>query len=128
MSTSTKPINQLHAENIDWQSRLEFYTDEVKIMTERIAEVARKNTAKDIQAHVEHFQNQMILQKELIDQLNHDIRDHEEYILKNIEKNPTAVDHRQLNDHPMLRDRMSSFETIFNALRKELDLFLAQVM
>jgi hypothetical protein len=128
MTTTTKPINELHAENVEWQSRLDFYADEIKMMEGRIAEIASKNTAKEVQAHVEHFQNHIVINKNHIDELRHDIRDHESFIVNRVKENPVAVDHRQLNDHPVLRSRMASFENIFNALRKELDLFAAQLM
>lgn len=128
MNPTTKPLTELHTENADWLKRLDFYTDETRIMRERIEEIASKNTGADIRGQVEHFQNQFIIQKNHIDELRHDINDHENFIVSQVKENPVAVDHRRLQDHPVLRDRMNDFEKIFNELRTELNLFLAKAM
>lgn len=125
---TTKPITQLHVEHNAWLMKLDFYTDEVIIMTHRLEEIVSKNTAKDILAQVEHFQNQFILQKENIDEIRHAIKDHENYLENRINENPTASDRRSVNDHPAMRDRVNSFEKIFNDLRHEFLVFLAKVM
>lgn len=125
---TTKTISELHTENTDWLKRLAFYTDEISIMKNRIAEVAAKNSAKEILAQVEHFQNTLIVQKNNIDELNHAVKDHDNYLENRVEENPVAADKRQVNDHPKLRDSFTSFETNFNALRHELNQFLAKVM
>jgi hypothetical protein len=125
---TTKSITQLHIEHNSWLMKLDFYADEVTIMTKRLEEVASKNTAKDILAQVEHFQNQLIMQKEHIDEIRHVIKSHESYIENRINENPTASDHRSVEDHPKMRDRVNSFEKIFNDLRHEFLAFLSKVM
>lgn len=125
---TTKPITQLHIEHNTWLMKLDFYADEVIIMTKRLEEVASKNTAKDILAQVEHFQNQLILQKENIDEIRHAIKDHENYLENRINENPTASDHRSVNDHPKMRENVNAFEKIFNELRHEFLAFLSKVM
>lgn len=128
MDTATKPIAELHAENTEWIKKLDFYADEIKVMTNRISEIAAKNTAADVMGQVEHFQNQFIIQKNHIDELRHAVNDHETYIVNRIKENPVASDHRKLNDHPVLRDRMNAFEKIFSELRSELNKFLSKTL
>src|SRR4051812_5933668 len=93
----------LHAEHKEFTNKLAFYKDEIKIMQSRIEEIASKNTSKEVLAFVDHFQNQLIIQKNNIDELNHRINEHEQYIQKNIAENPNSADHRKLNDHPKMR-------------------------
>ena len=125
---NTKPINELHSEHTDWLKRLDFYTDEIDVMKKRIAEVAAKNTSKEILAQVEHFQNSMIIQKNNIDELRHGVNDHENYLEHRVDENPVAGDRRVVNDHPKMRDSINTFETNFNAIRHEFNEFLAKAL
>lgn len=124
----TKGIYQLHEDHKQWLNNLVFYKDELKIMQNRIAEIAQKNSSKEVLALVEHFQNQFIVQKELIDTISHDLKLHEQALEKEVKKNETAIDHRKFPVHLDELESMQSFEKIFNELRKELNLFLAKHM
>lgn len=124
----TKKIYELHEEHKEWLKNLSFYQDEVKIMQNRISEIASKNSGTEILKQVEHFQNQLIVQKNNMDELAHSIKDHENYLENRVNENPTAVDHRKVNDHPKMRDSYMAFDKVFNELRKELNAFLSKSM
>lgn len=126
METST--IYSLHAEHKEWLEKLKFYKDEVEIMEKRIAEVASKYTHKDVLAQIEHFQNQCIIQRERIDILRHNVNEAERELEKNINNNPTAVDHRKVKDEVENRDQVNTLEKIFTDLRRELNEFLSKTM
>ena len=97
-------------------------------MQKRIEEIAYKNTAKEVKIKIEHFQNQLLIQKNNIDALKRHIKDDEKLLKDNIMKNETAVDHRKIEDHIAERQDIEVFETNFNVLRKEFNLFLAEWM
>jgi hypothetical protein len=123
-----KTIYQLHDDHKIWLNKLAFYADEIKIMQNRISEIAEKNTSKEVLSFVEHFQNQLIVQKEQIDVLKHEINQHESLIEAGINKNPVAVDHRKLPGHAEHQEKVETFEKIFNDLRKELIHFISKWM
>jgi hypothetical protein len=123
-----KAIYDLHAEGREWKNRLDFYLDDLSIMEKRIGEVAAKNNGKDVLAFVEHFQNQMILQREQLDILEKEVRNFNHSIDEEAQKNPVAVDRRKMNEDTELRDRVETFEHLFNALRQELHRFAAKWM
>lgn len=125
---SKKTIYQLHEEHKTWLNMLLFYKDELSIMGNRIAEIARKNTAMEVLSMVERYQNQLIIQKEQIDILSHEIRGHESVLEAAVKENPTAVDHQKFSDHPQLREKVEVFEKMFNDLRAELIRFLSKWM
>lgn len=125
---SKKTIYQLHEEHKTWLNMLLFYKDELSIMAKRISEIAQKNTSKEVLALVERYQNQLIIQKEQIDILNHEIRAHESQLEAAVKQNPTAIDHRQFPDHPKQRESVETFEKMFNDLRGELIRFLSKWM
>ena len=124
----TKKIYELHEEHKEWLNKVAFYKDEATIMQNRVSEIASKNTSKEISGAIEHFQNQLIIQRNNLDELKHNITEHESYLVNKAKENPTAVDHKSVNDHPKMRDALNSFEKVFNDLRKELNVFLAKTM
>ncbi len=124
----TKKIYAQHEENKEWSSTLSFYKDDLKILTGRLEEVAAKNTSKEVLALVEHFQNQLLIQKGQMDILNHAINIQNDAISSEIKKNEVAVDHRKIEDHSVLRENMKSFEMLFKSLRVELMDFLSRWM
>jgi hypothetical protein len=124
----TKGLYQLHEEHKQWLNNLNFYKDEISIMQNRIAEIAGKYSSTEVLANVEHFQNQLIIQKEQIDILSHDIKLHEQALEKEVNINETAVDRRKFKSHPEEAEKLKIFESIFNFLRKELNLFLSKNM
>ena len=127
MKTTDTIFNQ-HAENATFTEKLFFYKDEIAIMKTRIAEVASKNSSKDVLAQIEHFQNQLIVQNDNIDRIKHDVAQCEKDLQANVNKNETATDHRKVAAHTSEREQVEGFEKHFNELRAELKTFLAKWM
>ncbi|MFV8347097.1 MULTISPECIES: hypothetical protein [Flavobacterium] len=123
-----KTIYQLHEEHKTWLNKLLFYKDELKIMADRISEVAEKNTSKEVRSLADHFNNQLIIQKEQIDILNHDIKSHESYLEEAVQNNPNAIDHEKFSDHKKHRKSIAVFEKLFKDLREESIDFLSKWM
>lgn len=121
-------IYSQHYEHTEWLNKLSFYADEISVMQKRVEEIAQKNTAKEVKTKIEHFQNQLLIQKNNIDDLKCHIKDDEKLLKDNIMKNETAVDHRKVEDHSKERQDIEGFESNFNNLRKEFNLFLAEWM
>ena len=125
---TTQKIYTQHENNKEWISDLAFYKDGLKVMGKRLEEIVSKNTSKEILAQAEHFQNQFIIQKDQIDQINHIINLDNDLIEKEINKNNVAVDRRSIEDHTALREQMKSFENIYKSLKVEFNTFLSKWM
>jgi hypothetical protein len=123
-----KTVYELHEEHKTWLNKLLFYKDELSIMAKRISEVAEKNTSKEIRASADHFNNQIIIQKEQIDILNHEIKSHETFLKSAVKDNPSAINHETFSDHKNHRESIAVFEKLFNDLRAELIEFLSKWM
>jgi hypothetical protein len=123
-----KTIYQLHEEHKTWLNKLLFYKDELKIMGNRISEVATKNTSNEVRSLTDHFNNQLIIQKEQIDILTHDIKSHEAYLEAAALDNPNSIDTEKFSDHKKHRESIATFEKIFKDLREELIDFLSKWM
>ncbi|MBS1638106.1 MAG: hypothetical protein JST26_19495 [Bacteroidetes bacterium] len=117
-----------HQEHAAWINKLAFYDDEIVIMQNRISEIAQKNSQKDVLAKVDHFQNQLIIQKKHVDDMRRHIKQDEKALEANVNSNPVASDHRKIEDHTDERNKMDGFELNFGELRAELNRFLAEWM
>lgn len=121
-------IYDQHTENQDWLKRLDFYKEEVHILGERLEELTRKNNDADFLKEVEHFQNQFLIQRNSIDELRHNIRANEGDLIKEINHNPVAVDHRKVENHDAEADFMEYFEKNFATIRADFNQFAAKWM
>ncbi|HWY37424.1 MAG TPA: hypothetical protein VNY73_02625 [Bacteroidia bacterium] len=126
MKAKQEFIYSQHHENNTWANKLFFYKDEISIMENRLREIAAANTAKEVMARVEHFQNQLIVQRNNIDAIKHALSQNDALLEKSIEANPTATDHRKMAYHTEERETMEAFEKNFNELRSQLKQFLTQ--
>jgi hypothetical protein len=123
-----KYIGDLHFEHMEWVNSLEYYKDEIKIHEHRLEEIVRRNTRQEVMAELEHFQNQFIREREVIDELRHDINAHENMLAKESKDHPVAIDRRYFTDHTDLRERFSTFERIYKDLKTEFRRWLADRM
>ncbi len=133
MSTLTAPkahtyIGDLHFDHMEWLNSLQFYKEEIGIFERRLEEIVRRNNMHEVMAELEHFQNQFIREKEVIDELRHDIKGHENMLEKEAKEHPVAIDHRYFTDHTDLRDRFHTFEKIYHELKAEFRQWLAKRM
>jgi len=124
--TTEKKIYTLHHEHQEWLKKLSFYKDDLIILQNRVEEVAANYTSKEVQAMVDHYLNQFLIQREQIQNLKHEIKNLEVLIENEVHKNATAVDHRTLPDHVEQREKIDRFEQIFADLRKDLMNFLSK--
>lgn len=125
---TTKTIYQLHEEHKTWLNKLLFYKDEVSIMSNRLSEVTRKNTSREVLSLIDYFNNQLLIQEEQIDILNHDIKSHESYLEAAVRRDTNDIEHKKFSDHTKHRESIAVFEKIFKELREELIDFLSKWM
>lgn len=128
MSTPHKYLADLHVDHKVWNRRLTFYKEEIVMFESYLGEVSVKNTDKECMANLEHFQNQFIRQKEVIDELAHDIKLQEQELTAYAEANPVAINRKYFEPEPIITDRVETFERIYHDLKKEFRLFLAKWM
>lgn len=121
-------INSLHHQENDWLRELEFYNQELGILTKRLEEVAAKNTSKETLAQVEHFQNRFILLKEQHDILRHDNAARFDRINEMAKAVPEHIEEKFVADKDEMYKRMSDYFTSFRNTRFEFNNFLSKVL
>ena len=123
-----KYVYDLHSDHKEWLNKVNFYKDDLKVLRHRLSEILLKNSSIEVRAMAEHFQNLYILQDERADILRHDVNKSMTHLEAAINGNPTAVDHRKVNDENELRDAVETFERIFSELRQDSINFFAKWM
>lgn len=121
-------VNALHHLNNDWIKELTFYKDELKVLQNRLGEVATKNTSQEVLAQVEHFQNRFIILNQQADNLKHDVNKLNDQLNALASDNPEHTHQKSLPEAEGLQTRVAGYAKEFSEIRFELNMFLSKVM
>ncbi|HEY0176452.1 MAG TPA: hypothetical protein VGC08_08735 [Pedobacter sp.] len=121
-------INIKHIKNLnnDGLRGIAFYKQELGILQERLQEIARDNTAREVQEKVEHFQNQFLIHGNYLDELKHDIHANDQAIEAELLITGTMVSESAAAEHTRIHEGYLNEEKIFNELRHEFNRFVAE--
>jgi hypothetical protein len=119
--TPTISIRSLHLEYQLWTRELIFYKEEIKIFEDHLINILDRNDSNsEVPPQVEHFQNQFILQKEVIDFLKHDLIVSERQLASFVhELSGEGIDTIKMDNHGKLRERMTTFRKIYKEMKQE---------
>lgn len=123
--TNVKHIAYLNNESL---RGLEFYQLEIHFLQERLDEIAKDNTSAEVRQQIEHFQNQLIIHKDAIDELKSLIRGNTRSIELQLVKTDPFVDETLAAEHAKLNASYLTEEKLFNELRHEFNRFAAEWM
>lgn len=121
-------IYKQHEENGLWISKLNSYKDEIKALNGRLEEIVKKSPEKNTLEDIERFQNQLIVQRNNLDEVMHNVRLNEDCLQREIANNTTAVDHKKVEYHAREKDQVVSFERTFIDLKDDLNDFAAKYL
>lgn len=125
-----KEINIKHVSNLhsDAIRGLEFYEQELVILQKRLEEIAKGNTGHEVSVEIEHFQNQLLIQNNNIDELKHKIRENLKNIEHQVQHSSGFVDQDYMNINADLYDQYLTLEKIINEIRQEFNRFASKWM
>ncbi|WP_285057601.1 hypothetical protein [Pedobacter ginsengisoli] len=125
-----KKINIKHVQNLHNEALrgLQFYKEEMNILQGRLEEITKDNTHIEVMKNVEHFQNQLIIQRNNMDELRHTINEHLRLITHQLEKTSYFVSENADEAQTKLYERYLSLEQSINELRHEFNRFAAKWM
>jgi hypothetical protein len=113
-------LEEMLVEHKEWQGKINFYRYEIERMKSELATALMTDRNQYNMPQVEHYQNQFILQRDVLDVMRHDFKQHENKL----------EDH---SSHPMMnlaamhlseREKLISFEEIFKELRADFHAFI----
>lgn len=118
----------LHFEHSLWQKELLFWEDEIKSFQNRLDEIQKRWTDKVVLAKVDHFQNQFIIHKEKINELQ-DILEQQEYNLAiQAKKHPEVISIEGHRVHLQIRDSIEIQRQLYIDIKKQFFIFLSKYL
>lgn len=122
MENQMKSVPELHAEINQWKELVQLVNDETKIFEHQLEVIVSAQPSKEVLAHLQRFESMFIRQKEVSDELFHDLKiaDHDLKVL--IDRDPEGMQ-KQVADHARLRDMVMMYEKLFMELRSEFRMF-----
>lgn len=125
MSYTTPTSEHQHSA---WIKTLGFYEDELALIEKRLTELAGKNTQKEVSANIEHFQNQVVVQRNNIDEFKHRINEHTHEVFVDISNHAGKVEESKISEHKQLESSVNQLEKVINDLRQEFNAFASTWM
>lgn len=122
----TKDTADLHFEHKLWMNYLKFYQQEIQIFNHYMEELVRKNSHRDALRELEHFQNQYILQHEVIDEMIHDIKRHIPFFTGESNGHAILMETEYFQYHELFEEKMKQFTKIYDELKSEFMQFLSK--
>jgi N-methylhydantoinase B/oxoprolinase/acetone carboxylase alpha subunit len=123
MTDIKKPITILHAEITESISDLKFGISELSIFQDQLNEIAEKNTKDEVSKQVEHFQNQLIRQNEISQELLHDLHVVDRQLAEDAhgDKDSDLISEKE---NESVKDRVETYNKLLVELKNEFHLFL----
>ena len=124
MVKETVKISDFHFDHKLWMNELRFFEMQLDVFEERLEEVVRGIVDKTGFAEVEAFQNQIIRQREVIDELKHKFRVREKDLDTYSNDKEIDSDHVLYKDHRKEREDMQIFIKLYQEMREKYMHFL----
>jgi len=112
--------NLLLTEHLSWLTKLDNAKFHFKDLELRLQNGLKETTDASLLPQAESFQNRFIRQKEVIDELRHEIKQHENHLQR-----LDQPSHLLLLTHVNLREQYNRFYELFIELERDFDEFLA---
>lgn len=114
VSTDT---TQLNRECNSWRDNLRFYRNELGLLQDKLKEVSRNQSDKELLTEVEHYHNQFYIQQINIHDLKQSIKTHDRKLqLENsLSENHLSTD--IFSEHEQLHQQYNGLEQTINQLK-----------
>ncbi|MFD2872877.1 hypothetical protein ACFS5N_10395 [Mucilaginibacter ximonensis] len=107
---------------------LEFYEIEITFLQERLDEIAGDNTGHEVSERIEHFQNQLIIHRNQIDQLKHRIRVNLDQVTAELKQSENYIQQATVEAAEQIGVDYEQEEQLFKTLRQDFNRFAAEWM
>jgi flagellar biosynthesis chaperone FliJ len=120
-------LSQLNRECNSWRETLRNYRTELSEFRNRLQELVSKSISRSEMPQVEHYDNQIDIQLRNINQLKHEIKDHERNSVWEQGRTSGSATGNTWSRHEALLDRYEILEHTINDLKEEFRSFLQKL-
>jgi hypothetical protein len=124
MVKDTVRVSDFHFDHKLWMNELKFFEMQLDVFEERLEEVVQGLDERSAFAEVEAFQNQIIRQREVIDELKHKFRLREKDLDHYANDKEIPTNHILFEDHRKEREDMQIFIKLYQEMREKYMHFL----
>lgn len=121
-------VSNLTSSPAETMRGLIFYKEEIKILQDRLEEVASKNNSFEARQGIEHFQNQFVLHRNNIDELKHKVNLLIEKMSKDALTHEGRIDKERIKEDEALKEEYNMLEKTIKEMRREFNVFLSKWM
>lgn len=118
-------LNAVHHQAIDWLRELDFYTDEITLLSGRLSTAVLKNTRSDLKADFESFKQQFEQLAKRITAMKNDVNVREG-VVESLTLENKGIDKEVVMDNDIILKEMKTLLQDIADARFMLNLFLAQ--
>lgn len=119
----TTEVAQLSKECNAWRETLRSYRDEFTRLRSRLADLAARQTQREVLLEVEHLDNQFHIQLINIHDLKHAIKLHQRQLESAMAANNGTIPENLISQHENLYDDYQQLEHTLQELRQEFEHF-----
>lgn len=118
-------LSDLLSEHAGWQNQILNFKAELKAMKDELGTIVSRFTPREVPASAEHFQNQFILQRDVLDIMRHDFKQFENKV-EDAQKGNNEVSEYLSQMRVAYNTRLADYDKIYHELKNEFEVFKKQ--
>ena len=123
----TMRISNLHFDHKLWMTELKFFEMQLNVFEEKLEEIVKLNLETQVLAKVEAFQNRIIRQKEVIDEIMHELNLREQGLNEKKDSKSFEKGDPLFEEFETEKREMNIFIRLYQEMRDEFKAFVAEI-
>jgi len=117
-------ISDLHFDHMLWMNELKFFEMQLTVFEEKLEEIVKSNSETSVLAKVEAFQNRIIRQNEVIDEIKHKLRLREQDLDRMNDSSTVRKGDPLFDKYESEQAEMNTFIRLYQEMRDDFKAFV----
>lgn len=117
-------ISDLHFDHKLWMNELKFFEMQLTVFEEKLEEIVKSNSETSVLAKVEAFQNRIIRQNEVIDEIKHKLRLREQDLDRMNDSSTVRKGDPLFDKYESEQAEMNTFIRLYQEMRDDFKAFV----
>jgi predicted rRNA methylase YqxC with S4 and FtsJ domains len=128
MKTTFEQMNAARAEHRQWKQKLDFYKNEIDFLKEKLSLIPLAGASKEVKWLVSHFENQFVINKNIIENLLHTIELNDGLIASEMKEKVVAFEYRAITQTNDVKEQIEIFLRLYTTMKSEFERFVMKVL